>query len=124
MEGRAGEPAVVQGDTGEILDSRARDEYRERLAALEQELEEATARSDAGRIENLSEEIEFVKDELSAAYGLGGRARRGGDVAERIRKAVTNRIRGAIAEIERHDPELAKHLTATIRTGKFCAYEP
>ncbi len=124
VEGRAGEPAAALGDTGEILDPRARAEYRERLAALEQEIEEATARNDAGAVEKLSAEIEFVKEELSAAYGLGGRARRGGDIAERIRKAVTNRIRDAISQIERHDPALAQHLKATIRTGKFCAYEP
>ena len=124
VEGRAGEPAAPLGDTGEVLDPRARAEYRERLTDLEQELEEARAQNDASRVEKLSGEIEFVKGELSAAYGLGGRARRGGDVTERIRKAVTNRIRDAIAQIERCDPELAEHFRSTIRTGKFCAYEP
>jgi hypothetical protein len=45
-------------------------------------------------------------------------------VAERARKAVANRIRYAIDRIGRHDPKLAGHLTATVRTGLFCAYEP
>ena len=123
VEGRTGEPAALLGDTGEMLDPRARVEYRERLTDLEQELEDARAQNDARRVEKLSAEIEFVKGELSAAYGLGGRARRGGDVTERIRKAVTNRIHDAIAQIERCDPELAEHFRSTIRTGKFCAYE-
>jgi tetratricopeptide (TPR) repeat protein len=124
VESRADGPRAPLGDTGEVLDSRARSEYRERLAALEEELEEASARNDAGQAEKVSAEIEFVKAELSAAYGLGGRSRRGGDVAERIRKAVTNRIRHAIAQIERHDTALAEHLASAVRTGKFCAYDP
>ena len=109
---------------GEILDPRARAEYRARLAEIESEVEEAVANQDLGRLERLRTEREFLRSELAAAYGLGGRARRGGDMAERARKAVRNRIRTAMEKIASHAPELADHLTATIRTGMFCVYEP
>ena len=63
-------------------------------------------------------------DELSAAYGLGGRPRRAGDPAERARTAVTARIRAAIAGIEALHPELGRHLRLSVRTGTLCVYEP
>ena len=63
--------------------------------------------------------------ELKAAYGLGGRARRAGDHAERARSAVTWRIRSAIARIDAVHPALGRHLKKSgSRTGTFCAYTP
>jgi hypothetical protein len=60
--------------------------------------------------------------ELAAATGLGGRGRLLGDQSERARKAVTARIRDAIARIERLHPALGAHLRASVTTGTFCAY--
>jgi hypothetical protein len=37
---------------------------------------------------------------------------------------VTKAIRTAIKLIERQSPALAEHLTASIRTGRFCSYVP
>jgi predicted ATPase len=62
--------------------------------------------------------------ELSAAYGVGGRARKAGDVADRARKAVTSRIRETIARIAKEHPALGRHLDNAIRTGIFCSYSP
>lgn len=115
---------AVFGHAGDVLDARARTEYRARLEDLERELEEAIANADLGRMERLRAEAEFVRSELCAAYGLAGRARRSSDVAERARKAVGNRIRAALAKIAEQAPALAEHLTASVRTGTFCAYEP
>jgi hypothetical protein len=56
--------------------------------------------------------------------GLGGRARRAGSAAERARSAVQRRIKNALGRIEAHAPDLAAHLTRTIKTGNFCAYRP
>lgn len=44
--------------------------------------------------------------------------------AERARKAVTNRIRQAIARIAELHPELGRHLLNSVRTGGRCAYTP
>jgi hypothetical protein len=112
------------GHAGEVLDAQARAEYRERLRDLEADLEEATRWSDVGRAARISEEIEFLKDELSAAFGVGGRARKAGDVAERARKAVASRIRDAIERIRKEHRALALHLENAVRTGAFCCYRP
>lgn len=54
----------------------------------------------------------------------GSRQRKGAQSAERIRKAVTNRIRDSIARIQDQHPALGSHLLTAVRTGKFCSYAP
>jgi tetratricopeptide (TPR) repeat protein len=106
------------------LDDTARAAYRRRLAELEEDLEEAERFADPERVSRLQDERDALYAELSAAVGLGGRPRRGGSSAERARKAVTNRLRDALARVEREDPELAAHLRAGIRMGTVCEYRP
>jgi hypothetical protein len=124
---RAGEAGAITaglGDAGEVLDAPARAAYRQRLQDLEAELAEATQWADTGRAEQLRGEIEFLREELSAAYGLGGRARKAADASDRARKAVTSRIRETIERIGKEHPALARHLENAIHTGTFCRYQP
>jgi hypothetical protein len=61
------------------------------------------------------------------AYGVGLVCRAApccGDPSERARKAVTARVRDAIARIVAVHPDLGAHLRASIRTGTTCMYEP
>ena len=120
----AGTIASGLGDAGDALDPVARAAYRQRIRDLEAELAEATAWADAGRTEKLRAELEFVRDELSAAYGVGGRARKLADVGDRARKAVTSRIRESIDRIGKEHPPLARHFENAIHTGTFCRYQP
>ncbi len=80
--------------------------------------------NDPGRAERLQQEIEFLTQELSSAFGLGGRARRAGSSAERARKAVSSRIGDSIARIRKDHPDLGAHLANSIRLGLFCCYVP
>jgi tetratricopeptide (TPR) repeat protein len=121
-EGREIAPGL--GDAGEVLDAEARTAYRQRLRDLEAELAEATQWADTGRAAKLSTEIEFLREELSSAYGLGGRVRKAGDVGDRARKAVTSRIRESIDRIGKEHPALARHFENAIHTGTFCRYQP
>jgi len=112
------------GDAGEILDERAKTEYRYRLRDLESELAEAENWNDSERAARLREEIDFLARELGAAVGLGGRDRRAASNAERARVNVTRAIKAALERIAEHSPTLGRHLSVTIRTGTFCAYQP
>jgi tetratricopeptide (TPR) repeat protein len=112
------------GDAGELLDARAKSAYRRRLAEIDDDIEQAHALGDTGRVTQASGEREFLVRELSRAVGLGGRDRRAGSASERARVAVTRAIRQGIARISGHDPELGKHLDGAIRTGTYCAYDP
>jgi hypothetical protein len=113
-----------ESDLGEVLDARARAEYRRRLAELDDELAEAEAHADRGRLEKARAERDFLVHELAAAVGLGGRPRKAGDPLERARKAVSGRIRMAIGRIDREHPALGRHLDASVRTGTYCTYDP
>jgi predicted ATPase len=113
-----------QGHAGELLDDEARAAYKARIEELREERELAEAANDAVRAERAKEELEAIQDALGSAYGLGGRARKAGDHAERARSAVTWRIRSAISRIEAVHPALGRHLKNSVRTGTFCAYTP
>lgn len=112
------------GDSGELLDEKARDRYRKRAEELREELAEAEANADVGRTERAREELEFLSRELGRAVGLGGRSRRGGVAAERARSAVQRRIRHALERIEGHHPALAHFLSRSVRTGIYCSFVP
>ena len=122
----SGGPAArsAEGHAGPVLDRQARDAYRSRLTELEQEVTEAEERHDLDRAAGLREERDFLAAELAAALGLGGRDRLAGDRVERARKAVAMRIETAMRAIAEVHPALARHLRASVATGRFCAYRP
>jgi hypothetical protein len=107
-----------------LLDARAKADYRRRLDDLEGQLEEAERFSDVERASRLREELEAISRELSRAVGIGGRDRPGGDDVERARVLVTVRVREALRRIADASPELGAHLTASIKTGRYCSYQP
>ena len=112
------------GHAGELLDARAKDAYRRRLAEIDQDIEESRALGDVQREAQADAEREFLLRELSRAVGLGGRDRRAGSSSERARASVTRAIRSALARIRTYSPALADHLDVAIRTGTHCAYRP
>jgi hypothetical protein len=112
------------GDAGEMLDAKAKSAYKARLDELRAELEEAEAFNDPARAAKTREEIDFLTSERSRAVGLGGRDRRAASHAERARLNVTRAIRAAMANLDRASPALGRHLSSTIRTGRFCSYTP
>jgi hypothetical protein len=122
-----GEPALavrVDGDAGELLDRRAKEAYRRRLAEIDEDLAEAHATGDTTRAAQGEVEREVLVQELSRAVGLGGRNRRAGSASERARSAVTRAMRHALARIRKHHAPLGEHLDRTIRTGTYCVYLP
>jgi len=112
------------GDAGELLDARAKESYRRRLAEIEEDLEEARTLGDSERAAQADAEREFLVRELARAVGLGGRGRRAGSVSERARASVTRAVRQAMAHIREHDAPLGEHLDRAVRTGTYCAYLP
>jgi hypothetical protein len=116
----AGEP----GDAGALLDWQAKAEYRQRLEDLREEVDHAERANDRERATKAREEIDFLVDELARAAGLGGRDRKAASAVERARQSVTIAIRTALKKISESSPALGRHLSATVRTGKFCTYTP
>ena len=117
-------PRTALGDAGEMLDARAKNAYRRRLAEIEDDVAQARALGDAERESQADAEREFLVRELSRAIGLGGRDRRAASASERARVGVTRAIRYAMARIGEHHPLLGEHLDRAIRTGTYCGYLP
>jgi hypothetical protein len=112
-------------DTGPLLDAAAKAAYRERLAAIDEEMAEAERWNDPERVALVEAERSALVRELAAAVGLGNRDRTSStSSAERGRVSVTRAIRAAMERIGEYSPALGAHLYATIRTGTYCAYVP
>jgi tetratricopeptide (TPR) repeat protein len=120
----AGLPRSALGDAGEMLDARAKDAYRRRIAEIDDDIGQARAIGDAERTAQADAERDFLVRELSRAVGLGGRDRRAASVSERARVGVTRAVRQAMTRIGEHHPPLGEHLSRTVRTGTYCAYLP
>jgi hypothetical protein len=118
--------ALRAGGRGDdALDRRAIVAYRDRLAVLAGEIDDADAAHDVGRAERARVEHDALVEQLAGGLGLGGRARTAGpDPVERARKAVTARVRDAIQRIDAVHPPLGRHLAVSIRTGTYCSYRP
>ena len=125
VDARADLPARTSlGDAGELLDAPARAAYKQRVAELRAELDEAEASNDLGRAERLRAELDMLAGELARAVGLGGCVRRAGSHAERARVNATRTLTRALTKIAAQHPSLGEHFARTIRTGTFCSYNP
>jgi len=115
---------VSEGGLGPRADATALAAYRHRLRQLDDELDAADVSGDAIRAEALVAERKALLAEVSAATGLGGRARQVGGSAERARITVRKAIARAIDVIAEADPVVGRHLAARVRTGFTCTYQP
>lgn len=115
---------VEERDTGETIDAQARRTYEQRIRELYDDVAEAESHNDFARAERLQMELDALVDHLSAALGLGGKARRPSGTVERARSAVTHRLRGTLRRLSAAHHELGRHLTASIVTGTYCCYRP
>jgi hypothetical protein len=87
-----------------VLDDTARRAYQTRLAELDAERAEAAEWNDPERLARAEAEIDALTEQLAGAYGLRGRSRTMADPSERVRKAVTNRIRDSLDRIAQETP--------------------
>lgn len=113
---------VPVGTAGEIIDNKARRDYRQRAEDLKFQLAEAEKNNDSGRCESIRMELEELADQILAGQGLAGRRRRSQDDRDRIRKSVSMAIERAIGTIRKHAPALGEHLDKHIHRGYFLSY--
>ena len=111
------------GDAGEVLDAKARADYKRRLDELREEIERSRRMNDIIATEKAEAEYEALSQHLIAAAGFGGHTRRTASHRERARVAVTKSIKTAIESIRACDSALGRHLGSSIRTGHYCCYE-
>jgi tetratricopeptide (TPR) repeat protein len=112
------------GDSGEMLDARAKQDYKRRLLELREELEDLRERGADEPALKVESEIDFLEREIVRAFGLRGRDRRAGSTSERARLNVTRAIKAGLRKISEHHSTLGELLERSIRTGSFCSYVP
>ncbi len=121
--GRSGLTAAVQAGLP-LLDDAARDAYRRRLLDVDEEISDAEAANDIGRLELAERDKEHLVAELSRAFGLNDRVRRVGGEVERARGSVTRSLRYALNRLGEVHPDLGAHLDRHVETGTYCSYRP
>jgi hypothetical protein len=112
------------GDAGEILDEKAKLAYKQALEEAEDDLREAERECDIARASKAKETADWIRGELSKAYGMGGMPRKAGSATEHARVNATKLIGTAVKRIREYDNDLGIHLQNCVRTGTFCSYEP
>ena len=109
---------------GPVIDDVARRQYQARVIELQEDIEEAQRNHDPVRAEKAEVELDLLVQQLSEAFGISGRGRSSGSTVEKARTAVTYRIRATIKRLAELHPDLGHHLTHSVRTGAWCAYQP
>lgn len=94
------------GSAQPVLDEAARRDYRRRLASLH----------------GPSDERDWLRAELSAGTGLGGRPRSFRNADERARVSVGKAIRRALDQISVADPLVGARLRDGVHTGVRCSF--
>ena len=112
------------GDAGELADSRARANYRQRVEALRSQIDEALEAGADQRAMELQDELDAIVTQLAQDFGLGGAPRAASSAAQKARLNVTRAVRAATAKLAEALPEAGAALDRGIRTGLFCAYVP
>lgn len=115
---------IVLGSAGEVIDDRARREYRERITEIDEELSEAEANNDLARKEKLNEEREVLNEEIARSTGLHGKNREASSDRERARQSVSAAIHRALKAIKKEHEPLWQHLKNALKIGEFLSYQP
>lgn len=116
--------ATLSGKEELVMDDKAKSDYRNKLAQLKEDIDEAQDMNDSIRAGHLQIEYDKLVDFLSKSMGLGGKQRKVTNEADKARSAVTWRIRSAIKKIKETHNSLGDHLENSIKTGTFCSYVP
>jgi len=102
------------GDSDEMLDARAKQDYKHRLGEVRKEFKEFRDRGVYEQAAKVESEIDFLEREIARAVGLGGRNRRVGSATERARLNVTRLIRTGSQRISAHNRALGELLHRSI----------
>ncbi|MEM9647472.1 MAG: hypothetical protein AAF969_03260 [Bacteroidota bacterium] len=115
---------VLDSDGTAIIDNQALKDYRQKIVSLQASIADAEEMGSVSEVEELRQEYETLLEHLSQVTGMANKIRKTGSSLEKARSAVTWRIRSAIKRLEKVHPQLAKHLSNSIKTGTFCSYVP
>jgi tetratricopeptide (TPR) repeat protein len=112
------------GSIQPVIDQVALGQYQLRLTELDGVIDAAESRRDQAHGDRARAERDWLRSELTAAAGLGGRTRPFADSRELARLAVGKSIRRTVQHVAEADAMIGGHLRHTVRTGTRCSYWP
>jgi uncharacterized membrane protein len=112
------------GDAGDVLTPESKRRLQQAIRQLNEQIKEAAEMGDEDKQEILEEKKDNLIEYISTQSGLGGKPRKASSGIERIRKAVSKRIRGDINKLRKTFPDLDHHLKESLNTGIQCHYSP
>ena len=119
---------ITQGlqrtDLGDVADFRAIAQYREEAREIFEDLTEARANGDLGRIELLEEKALRINQAISEATDRRGKPRKTKDARKALRDGFRNSVDRTIKEIARRCPDLGEHLKESVKLGESPEYRP
>jgi|TARA_B100001971_G_scaffold120635_1_gene111055 DNA-binding cell septation regulator SpoVG len=107
-----------------VLDSKAREEYEKELRELNEGLQRAKTNNDLGQKDEIQKDINLIKKQMSADYGLKGHPRMFGNINETARKAISNSVNRVYKKLEKEHEPIWKHFTNNITISHKCSYSP
>lgn len=113
---------VILDSPQELLDQRAIDDYKARLAEVEKSLRSAVADHSSEERRALLVERAWYEKELQRGADRRGRPKKKSRDVERARKSVSNAVTRAITAIRREHMPLGLHLHDSIDMGGFLIY--
>jgi len=124
-EMRAVIEALIKGDLAELATHRPdrivpAEVIQSLRAAIQAKTEELERTANPAARAELAEEIKNIESCLRMAETNA----RFSDRSTRDRSSVKNAIKRAIKAVAEHDPDFARHLRNSIRTGYSCSYQP
>lgn len=114
----------VHASSEPIFDEKAKQSYKKRMQDIQEDIQTCEDQSNFERAAELQQEYSDLVEHLTASIGMGGKTRKVNDTMDKMRSAVTWRIRNAIQKIEKSHPALGRHFANSIKTGLFCSYSP
>jgi tetratricopeptide (TPR) repeat protein len=114
----------IEGGLDPLLDDRAKREYADAIASLQEQIEEADRFNEAAKVSGLRERLRWFVQERNRAVGPSGKDRPVDDPAERARQKVRKNFKSALIAIRSAHASLGHYLETHVRTGRFCSYRP
>jgi hypothetical protein len=115
---------IQRSDLGDVADPKALNEYKQTILDLIEELQEARANQDMGKVEKLENDVARIEQARSEGADRYGNPRKSKDARKNVRDAFRNSVNRTIAEIEKHDAFLGAHLRAFVKLGAVVDYTP
>lgn len=119
-----GGPTRFLGSAAEVVDRKALEAYQAEARDLQEEIQDAEANNDSGRVENLKTDLAMIMTQINGAIGLGGKPRMTSPDLERVRKTVSQGIHRALISIQKDHAPLWKHLRSSLKIGTSLSYQP